>query len=92
MKKIAVILVSVMLLAPGCTGRVSLTDTNMTDIINAWDIGAICEFFNAYALSELDFNNNFTCATDLVAHELGHKLGEFAPTRTFRGHGGRGKR
>lgn len=38
----------------------------------AWDIGAICEFFNAYALSELDFNNNFTCATDLVAHELGH--------------------
>ena len=23
---------------------------------------------------------------------VGHKLGEFAPTRTFRGHGGRGKR
>src|SRR3954469_542363 len=23
---------------------------------------------------------------------VGHKLGEFAPTRTFRGHGGRGKK
>ncbi len=23
---------------------------------------------------------------------IGHKLGEFAPTRTFRGHGARGKR
>jgi len=23
---------------------------------------------------------------------VGHKLGEFSPTRTFRGHGGRGKR
>ena len=23
---------------------------------------------------------------------VGHRLGEFAPTRTFRGHGGRGKR
>ncbi len=23
---------------------------------------------------------------------VGHKLGEFAPTRSFRGHGGRGKR
>ncbi len=23
---------------------------------------------------------------------IGHRLGEFAPTRTFRGHGGKGKR
>jgi small subunit ribosomal protein S19 len=23
---------------------------------------------------------------------VGHKLGEFSPTRTFRGHGGKGKR
>ncbi len=29
----------------------------------------------------------------LVSEEMvGHKLGEFAPTRTFRGHGGKGKR
>ena len=28
-----------------------------------------------------------------VSEEMvGHKLGEFAPTRTFRGHGGKGKR
>lgn len=29
----------------------------------------------------------------LVTEDMvGHKLGEFSPTRTFRGHGGRGKR
>ena len=29
----------------------------------------------------------------LVTEEMvGHKLGEFAPTRVFRGHGGKGKR
>jgi len=29
----------------------------------------------------------------LVTEDMvGHKLGEFAPTRTFRGHGGKGKR
>jgi small subunit ribosomal protein S19 len=29
----------------------------------------------------------------LVTEEMvGHKLGEFSPTRTFRGHGGKGKR
>jgi len=29
----------------------------------------------------------------LVSEDMvGHKLGEFAPTRTFRGHGGKGKR
>jgi small subunit ribosomal protein S19 len=26
------------------------------------------------------------------ARPVGHRLGEFAPTRTFRGHGGKGKR
>ena len=28
----------------------------------------------------------------VTADMVGHKLGEFAPTRTFRGHGGRGNR
>ncbi|EMI40488.1 30S ribosomal protein S19 [Rhodopirellula sallentina SM41] len=29
----------------------------------------------------------------LVTEDMvGHKLGEFSPTRTFRGHGGKGKR
>lgn len=29
----------------------------------------------------------------LVSEDMvGHKLGEFSPTRTFRGHGGKGKR
>ena len=34
--------------------------------------------------------NHIKC---LVTEEMvGHKLGEFAPTRTFRGHGGKGSR
>lgn len=30
--------------------------------------------------------------TFITEDMVGHKLGEFAPTRTFRGHGGRGRR
>ena len=29
---------------------------------------------------------------DFVGHMVGHKLGEFAPTRTFRGHAGNKKK
>lgn len=36
----------------------------------AW-IGAVCSSFG-FGLAESDFNNNFACATDLSAHELGH--------------------
>jgi len=28
----------------------------------------------------------------IVENMVGHKLGEFAPTRTFRGHGGKGEK
>ncbi len=38
----------------------------------AWTLGAVCEFFNQYCLSQSDYNGNFLCATDLSAHELGH--------------------
>lgn len=31
----------------------------------------------SYCLAESDFNNNFSCATDLTAHELGHLWGAF---------------
>jgi hypothetical protein len=37
----------------------------------AW-IGVICHGSYGYGLVESDFNNNFACATDLSAHELGH--------------------
>jgi small subunit ribosomal protein S19 len=38
-------------------------------------------------------HNGKTHLKVLVTEEMvGHKLGEFAPTRTFRGHGGKGKR
>jgi len=38
-------------------------------------------------------HNGKTHIKVFVTEEMvGHKLGEFAPTRTFRGHGGKGKR
>ena len=38
-------------------------------------------------------HNGKTHVKVLVTEDMvGHKLGEFAPTRTFRGHGGKGKR
>lgn len=38
-------------------------------------------------------HNGKTHVKVFVTEEMvGHKLGEFAPTRTFRGHGGKGKR
>ncbi len=33
--------------------------------------------FGSYCFSQSDFNNNFGCATDLTAHELGHLWGAF---------------
>lgn len=35
-------------------------------------LGVICNQGFGYGLVESDFNNNFGCATDLSAHELGH--------------------
>ncbi|MDA1264367.1 MAG: M12 family metallo-peptidase [Planctomycetota bacterium] len=35
-------------------------------------VGVICHDSYAYGLVQSDFNNNFSCATDLSAHELGH--------------------
>ena len=38
-------------------------------------------------------HNGKTHVKVFISEEMvGHKLGEFAPTRTFRGHGGKGKR
>ncbi|MFT7680220.1 MAG: hypothetical protein ACI8QC_004226 [Planctomycetota bacterium] len=37
----------------------------------AW-LGVICHGTYGYGLSESDFNGNFSSATDLTAHELGH--------------------
>jgi hypothetical protein len=38
----------------------------------AWTIGSICSNSTSYCYSWNDFNNVFSCATDLAAHELGH--------------------
>jgi hypothetical protein len=37
----------------------------------AW-VGTVCNLSYAYSVVESDFNGNFSCATDLSAHELGH--------------------
>ena len=33
--------------------------------------------FGSYCLSQSDFSRNFSCVTDLTAHELGHLWGAF---------------
>ena len=38
----------------------------------AYCIGCVCVRSRAYALSWAEFNGNNSCATDLVAHEMGH--------------------
>jgi predicted Zn-dependent protease len=40
----------------------------------AWTVGAVCTT-NAYCLVQSDYNNTYSCATDLSAHELGHLWG-----------------
>ncbi|TDJ67567.1 MAG: hypothetical protein E2O39_14555 [Planctomycetota bacterium] len=40
----------------------------------AW-VGVVCNLDLAYSLVESDYNNNFSCATDLSAHEMGHSWG-----------------
>ncbi|MHC5114924.1 MAG: GEVED domain-containing protein [Planctomycetota bacterium] len=42
----------------------------------AMGIGVICTT-SAYCLVQSDYNDNFNCATDLSAHELGHCWGAF---------------
>lgn len=37
----------------------------------AW-VGVVCNSSYGYGLVQSDFNGNFSCATDLSAHELGH--------------------
>ncbi|MHC4908173.1 MAG: M12 family metallo-peptidase [Planctomycetota bacterium] len=39
----------------------------------AW-LNAVCSSYG-YGLVQSDFNNNYSCATDLSAHELGHNWG-----------------
>lgn len=38
-------------------------------------VGTVCNTSIAYSLVQSDFNSNFSCATDLSAHELGHTWG-----------------
>ena len=40
----------------------------------AW-VGTVCNLGYAYGLVESDFTSNFSCVTDLSAHEIGHNWG-----------------
>jgi hypothetical protein len=42
----------------------------------AWGIGEICTS-GAYCLSQSDWSGNFSCVTNVTAHELGHLWGAF---------------
>ncbi len=48
-------------------------EINSNTIGVAW-LNAVCGSYG-YSMVQSDYNNNFSCATDLTAHELGHNWG-----------------
>ena len=61
------------------------------DPINTW--ARACTIIPDFVGHTFLVHNGKAHLRVLVSEEMvGHKLGEFAPTRTFRGHGGKGKR
>ncbi len=43
-----------------------------SNVIGRAYVGVVCDLANAYGFSQSDFSTNFSCVTDLTAHELGH--------------------
>jgi hypothetical protein len=43
-----------------------------SNVIGRAYVGVVCDLSNAYGFSQSDFSTNFSCVTDLTAHELGH--------------------
>ncbi len=65
--------------------------TNKKDQIKTW--ARACTIVPEFVGHTFMVHNGKIHMRVLVTEEMvGHKLGEFAPTRTFRGHGGKGKR
>ena len=61
------------------------------DAIKTW--ARACTIVPEFVGHTFMVHNGKTHIKVFVTEEMvGHRLGEFAPTRTFRGHGGKGKR
>ncbi len=68
-----------------------LNDTGRKDPIKTW--ARACTVVPEFVGHTFMVHNGKNHIKVFVTEEMvGHKLGEFAPTRTFRGHGGKGKR
>ena len=66
-------------------------ESGSADPIQTWarDCTVVPEFVSH---TFMIYNGRKFMKTYVTEEMVGHKLGEFSPTRTFRGHGGRGKR
>ncbi len=61
------------------------------DPIKTW--ARACTIIPEFVAHTFMVHNGKTHVKVFVTEEMvGHRLGEFSPTRTFRGHGGKGKR
>ena len=68
-----------------------MDSTNQKDPIRTW--ARACTIVPEFVGHTFMVHNGKQHMKVFVSEEMvGHKLGEFAPTRTFRGHGGKGKR
>jgi len=68
-----------------------MDSTNQKDPIRTW--ARACTVVPEFVGHTFMVHNGKQHIKVFVSEEMvGHKLGEFAPTRTFRGHGGKGKR
>ena len=65
-----------------------LSDTNQKKVIKTWSRrSTILPEFVGHTFAV--HNGNKFIPIYVTENMVGHKLGEFAPTRTFRGHGGK---
>jgi small subunit ribosomal protein S19 len=64
-------------------------NTNQRDPIKTWS--RACTIVPEFIGKNFAIHNGKNFVKLFVTEDMvGHKLGEFAPTRTFRGHGGKG--
>jgi len=77
---------------PKLFGKVSkLEEVGRKDPIKTW--ARACMIVPEFVGHTFMVHNGKVHMKVFVTEDMvGHKLGEFAPTRTFRGHGGKGKR
>ena len=68
-----------------------LDETGKKEPVKTW--ARVCTIVPEFVGHTFMVHNGKSHLKVFVTEEMvGHKLGEFAPTRTFRGHGGKGKR